>query len=530
MTPAAARSSDAPAGASNDCPWLADRGDGSYCNPVLFADYSDPDAIRIGKDYWMVASSFNHVPGLPLLHSRDLVNWRLAGHALKRLVPDEHFSAPRHGGGVWAPAIRHHAGRVWIFYPDPDFGIYQVHADDPRGEWSQPVLVKAGKGLIDPCPFWDDDGKAYLVHGWAKSRSGISNRLTLHRMEPLGTGVLDEGTVVVDGASLPGWNTIEGPKLYKRGGWYYIFAPAGGVATGYQAVFRSASILGPYEHRIVLQQGSTPVNGPHQGAWVDTEHGTDWFLHFQQVSPTGRVVHLQPLRWDEHGWLQIGNGGEPVETGRMPAMTEKEAFGPVASDSFTGEHLGPQWQWQANPAPGWASLTQRPGFLRLAAVPAPAGSSLWGAPNLLLQKVCAPSMRVTVSLDVSGLSDESLAGLVVFGYSYSYLGVRRMSGRARLVLASCQDAHRGGAETCLASLDLESDRVLLVVDLLPGERCQYSAGTGGRVLARVGPAVPVSLSAWVGAKVGLFALAPSGSREGGHVESDLFQVSALRAS
>src|SRR5262249_30528271 len=124
----------------------------TYTNPILHADYSDPDVVRVGADYYMTASSFSHVPGLPILHSNDLVSWTLVGHALPRLVPDDMFRVPQHGKGVWAPAIRHHAGRFWIYYPDPDVGIYVTTAQDPRGPWTAPVLVKGGKGLIDPCP------------------------------------------------------------------------------------------------------------------------------------------------------------------------------------------------------------------------------------------------------------------------------------------------------------------------------------------------------------------------------------------
>jgi beta-xylosidase len=227
---------------------MPDQGDGTYRNPVLFADYSDPDAIRVGNDYWLTASSFNHVPGLPILHSLDLVNWTLVNHALPRLSPNAHFAVPRHGEGVWAPAIRHHEGKFWIFFPDPDFGLYATTTDDPRGNWSAPKMVKAGKGLIDPCPFWDDDGTGYLIHAWAKSRSGVRNRLTLHRLSADHTTVIDDGEIVIDGDRIPGLNTVEGPKLHRRDGYYYVFAPAGGVRDGYQMVFRSREIRGPYEN------------------------------------------------------------------------------------------------------------------------------------------------------------------------------------------------------------------------------------------------------------------------------------------
>ena len=288
-------------------------------------------------------------PGLPILHSRDLVNWTLVGHALPRLVPEAVFRVPQHGKGVWAPAIRHHAGRFWIYYPDPDFGIYVTTAVDPRGEWSPPSLVLPGKGLIDPCPLWDDDGTVWLVHAWARSRAGFNNVITLRRLTPDGLAAADDGgVVIIDGNELPGYRTLEGPKLYKRGGEYLLFAPAGGVATGWQSVFRARDIRGPYRSRIVLDQGRSAVNGPHQGAWVDTPSGEDWYLHFQDKGPYGRIVHLEPMTWSEDGWPVIGwdpdrNGrGEPVTRWPKPAL-------PAAADGGSAE-LGRVRRRRARPA------------------------------------------------------------------------------------------------------------------------------------------------------------------------------------
>src|ERR1700730_2020583 len=246
--------------------WSADLGNGRFRNPVLYADYSDPDVVRVGDDFYLTASSFNAVPGLPILHSTDLVNWSIMGHALPRQPPFELFAHPQHGKGVWAPAIRHRNGEFIIYYSDPDFGIYRVKAPRPTGPWSPPVLVRQAQGWIDPCPFWDDDGNAYLVHALAASRSGINSVLIIHRMSEDGTRLLDEGVLVFDGKDRN--HTIEGPKLYKRNGYYYIFAPAGGVETGWQLVLRSRNIFGPYTERVVLQQGTTDINGPHQGGWV----------------------------------------------------------------------------------------------------------------------------------------------------------------------------------------------------------------------------------------------------------------------
>ncbi|MFT4175260.1 MAG: family 43 glycosylhydrolase, partial [Luteolibacter sp.] len=141
-------------------PWVSDQGDGTYKNPVLYSDYSDPDAVRVGDDYYMTASSFNHAPGLPILHSKDMINWTIINHALPVIPPKETYQKVLHGLGVYAPSIRYHDGTFFIFYGDPDFGIYMVSTKDPRGKWTEPLLIKEGPGYIDTCPLWDDDDVA----------------------------------------------------------------------------------------------------------------------------------------------------------------------------------------------------------------------------------------------------------------------------------------------------------------------------------------------------------------------------------
>ncbi|RYY67128.1 MAG: glycosyl hydrolase 43 family protein, partial [Chitinophagaceae bacterium] len=383
--------------------WVSDRGDGTYRNPVLHADYSDPDAIRVGEDYYLTASSFEDMPGLPILHSKDLVNWRLIGHALPRLDPAAHFAVPRHGGGVWAPSLRYHKGEFYLYYPDPDFGIYLLKATNAGGPWSAPVLVAAGKGLIDPCPLWDDDGQAYLVHAFAGSRAGIKSVLALRRLSPDGTRTLDEGVLIYDGhATDP---TIEGPKLYKREGWYYIFAPAGGVSTGWQLVLRSKNIYGPYERKVVMDQGGTTINGPHQGAWVRTQGGEDWFLHFQDKEAYGRVLHLQPMRW-KSGWPVIGvdsagsGKGVPVLRFRKPNVGRSWPLAtPLESDEFNSARIGVQWQWPANPKATWAFADAGAGVLRLFSDALPdSARNLWGAANVLQQKFPAETFSATTKV------------------------------------------------------------------------------------------------------------------------------------
>jgi beta-xylosidase len=492
-------------------PWLPDRGDGTYCNPVLYADYSDPDAIRVGDDYYLVASSFTCTPGLPILHSKDLVNWTIIGHALDHL-PDPRYEKVLPGCGVWAPAIRFHAGKYWIFYPTPDEGIFLVTATNPAGPWSAPHLVQEGKGLIDPCPFWDDDGKAYLVHAYAGSRAGIKHRLRVRPMAPDGSKLLGEGEIIYNNpAKHP---TLEGPKFMKRDGWYYILAPAGGVETGWQVVLRSKNIYGPYEDKIVLSQGRTDINGPHQGALVDTPAGGWWFLHFQDAGLYGRILHLQPVHWQD-GWALMGVDGEPVRRYAKPIVIPGQTpCAPATSDDFDVAQLGLQWQWQANYHDDWYSLTARPGWLRLfpQATVTPAGEQ----PNFLLQKFPAPSFTAETLLDFAPRQDGEEAGLVVTGGTPFLLGVRHEGGTNRMVLRV------GDRQDILA--EAGGQPVRLRVQVVAGGHCSFSFSTGGKFLPVPGT-FPATKGVWVGAKLGLYSLKPAApAAAAGHADFDYFHL------
>jgi beta-xylosidase len=494
----------------------------SYDNPVLDADWPDPDAIRVGDDYWMTTSSFNRAPGLPILHSRDLVSWELVGNALPAVPPLDHYALPRHGSGVWAPSLRHHDGRFVIVYPDPDHGIFVLTAPDARGPWTAPWLLLAGKGLIDPCPLWDDDGRTYLVHGWARSRSGVHNRLTVVEVDPGLRHVLDAPRQVVDGDAIPDCRTLEGPKLYQRDGWYWIFAPGGGVATGWQYVFRSRSVYGPYEHRVVLEQDTTPVNGPHQGAWVSTPDGEDWFLHFQDRGVFGRVVHLQPMRWADDGWPRLGEAvagddrrGRPVLSGPRPSVAgaagSQPQREPRRSDRFTATHLGPQWHWQANPQPGWATHAGD-GTLRLAALATDRGD-LREHPAVLGQQLPGKPSEWTTRVRLGGTCVGARAGVVVLGLQYAWLGLVRTPAGMRVV---CRRSVDGGGEDALADavvVDGDAVDLRVVVDATGTVRFGWRAGPGDDWCG-VGAAYPATVGRWIGAEIGLFAVAPVGSQTG----------------
>ncbi|GAB4094016.1 glycoside hydrolase family 43 protein [Flaviaesturariibacter terrae] len=510
--------------------WLSDQGDGTYVNPVLHADYSDPDAVRVGDDYYLTASSFEDMPGLPILHSKDLVNWRLVGHALTRLEPAAHFAVPRHGGGVWAPALRYHKGTFYLYYPDPDFGIFLLKAKKAEGPWSAPQLVLAGKGLIDPCPFWDDDGRAYLVHAFAGSRAGIKSVLALKRLSADGSHTLDEGVLVYDGhATDP---TIEGPKLYRRAGWYYIFAPAGGVSTGWQLVLRSKNIYGPYERKVVMDQGTSPVNGPHQGAWVQTQSGEDWFLHFQDKDAYGRVLHLQPMKW-VNGWPVIGadpsgsGKGIPVQRYRKPNVGHTwPRVTPLESDEFDGSRIGLQWQWPANPKATWAFADPGKGVLRLFSDVLPdSARNLWGAANVLQQKFPAETFTATTKITFyPNPKLQERAGLSVMGLAYAALALQRDSSGLRLLGLRCTDADRGGAESATVLAGALPPTVYLRVRVAAGGRCRFSWSVDGERFTEWPDEFVALPGRWKGAKLGLFCTRNTTINDAGYVDVDWFRI------
>lgn len=514
--------------------WVSDLGNGTYKNPVIDADYSDPDACRVGDDFYMTASSFDAVPGLPILHSKDLVNWKLIGHALKRQPPIEHFSKTQHGNGVWAPAIRFHKGEFLIYYPDPDFGIYVTKSKTPTGPWSEPKLVEGGKGLIDPCPFWDEDGQAYLSHGWAGSRAGIKSILTLKKMNNEGTEVLDEGVIVYDGHELD--PTIEGPKMYKRNGYYYLFAPAGGVSTGWQLVLRSKNVYGPYERKVVMAQGNTPINGPHQGAWVSTATGEDWFLHFQDKGIYGRVVHLQPMKW-ENDWPIIGsdkdgNGtGEPVLTHKKPNVGKNYPIQtPPESDEFDALQLGLQWQWQANPRGIWHT-TSNQGFLRLYSYKIPEDAkNLWDVPNLLMQKFPAQTFMVTIKLNFKPnpkLENEKV-GLLIMGKSYANLALKSSKDGLSLVYGICKKANEKTSEEETVISKIEPDKeIYLRVKVSEGGKCQFLYSVDNQTYTNTGEVFKADVGMWIGTKIGIFCTRTTQINDSGYADFDWFRVEPL---
>ncbi len=530
--------------------WSPDLGNGKYINPIIDADYSDPDVVRVGDDYYMTASSFSDIPGLPVLHSKDLVNWTIIGHAIAEMPDYAKFKTPNHGNAVWAPSIRYHNGEFFIYYGDPDLGIFMTKTKNPAGPWEPLTLVHKAKGIIDCCPFWDEDGKAYLPHGYAGSRAGVKSIIGMIEMTPDGKSTIGQDRIIYDG-HLDN-ETIEGAKMYKRGDWYYIFSPAGGVPTGWQEVLRSKNPWGPYETRNVLEQGDTDMNGPHQGAWIDTPDGKeDWFIHFQDKGPYGRVVNLEPMKWLENGWPVIGvdpdgdERGVPVRTYKKPNVGRTyPRQTPQDSDEFDSIELGKQWQWKDNPSALWYYCDAAASKLRLFSNALPENAkTIYDLPNLLLQKFPARNFTATAKVQFfprkkdGKLMEGERAGIVVMGYNFGTLSLMSRKDGIYLVQTECYKANKGGEESEVEAVKVDDGKEMYLRMRLdytgpkvPKQKPEYTAEAtfyysfDGKKYTKIGNPVKVDVGHWIGAKFGMYCSRSWSSNDSGWLDIDWFRV------
>ncbi len=506
--------------------WCPDLGNGTFQNPILYADYSDPDVCRVGDTFYMTASSFNYIPGLPILVSKDLVNWELRNYAIKERIPYDMYDSPAHAKGIWAPSIRYHNGEFFIFVGMPDQGIFMLKTKDPLGDWSEPILVLPGKGYIDPCPIWNEDGTAYVVHGYAKSRIGFKSILGIFQITPDGERAISDDVFLYDGTKTN--PTIEGPKVYKRNGYFYIFAPAGGVKTGWQTVLRSKNLYGPYEEKIVMHQGSSDINGPHQGGLVDTPSGEEWFIHFQDAGVYGRITHMQPVVW-KNDWPVIGKDVEGIDCGEPQHVypvpdcysTQVEPFFLKASDDFSSSELGLHWQWLANSKKMFYSLTERPGALRLYSITPTdeKNTVLWNCANVLTQKLVCPAFTADFTMDITGLKDNAQAGIIMIGGEYSALAFRKESKELKLVYFESETKKPDSAikdtntndikiENILHSTSVDSNASTAVLRIIFGadKVCQmYYKLENESEFTKIPFASTPKDHTWVGAKIGMFS-------------------------
>jgi len=486
-----------------------DQGDGTYINPVLNADYSDPDVIRVGKKYYMVASDF-HFLGMQILESDDLVNWTVIAQLYDRFdLPgwddNRHFS-----GGSWAPSIRYHAGRYWVYFCTPDEGLFMTNAKDPRGPWAPLCHVKEVAKWEDPCPVWDDKGNAYL----GRSCHG-AGPIILHRMSQDGTQLLDEGDTIYTGP------VAEGTKFFIKDGYYYLSIPEGGVGTGWQTVLRSKDLYGPYEKKIVLEQGTTDINGPHQGAFVETKKGEWWFYHFQEKQTIGRVVHMQPVYWKD-GWPVVGvdydgNGvGEPVTAWTKPDIRSKaEPHAPQTSDDFNST-LGLQWQFCHNPHDEYWKLSD--GSLQITAQKA---YNLMFAHNMITQKCTGNTGMVTTILDASDMQEGQRAGLLAIGNQFYGIGMICQEGKLNIYM----DARN--RPTLVQPTDLTVICLGVSYEIgRYGNTFQFWCGPDADSLEPYGETFSLASGFWKGCRFGLYTY--NTESDGGTARFDWFEYPVIQ--
>ncbi len=496
-----------------------DQRNGTYKNPVLNADYSDPDVICVNNKYYMVASDF-HFTGIQVLESQDMVNWQIVSQVYDRFDLPGWDKNLHYAGGSWAPAIRYHHGLFYVYFCTPDEGLFMATAQEAAGPWSKLHCVKDVKKWEDPCPFWDDDGKAYL----GRSQYG-AGPIIIHRMSDDGRQLLDNGVTVYTGP------VAEGTKIMKRNGYYYLIIPEGGVCCGWQTVLRSRNIYGPYEKRVVLEQGSTPVNGPHQGALVAAPDSTWWFYHFQEVHPNGRVVHLQPARWKDD-WPLIGvdidgNGiGEPVAVWPSPTPTTSPAVSNFSDDFsatqqyWAGQHqraLKLQWQWNHNPIDSAWSLSERSGWLTFHTIQS---KDLKESRNMLTQKTIGFESVATTHMDCTGLKNGDHAGLLCIGKQFWAVGICRQNGQNHFYIEEDGQRH-------LLSVCKQKTVYLRVTIDSRKNHHQFSMSTDGKRYQDVGQPFSLRMGYWKGSRVGLYSYNTE-APQGGKVQFDFFHYDIKR--
>ena len=487
-------------------------------NPVILSDYSDPDAIRYKDNYYMIASSFNHVPGVPVLKSKNLVNWKLIHYIFDEL-PFPRYNKVCHGDGAWAPSLRYHDGVFYAIIPFPDEGIYISSCKDiDKGDWSPLWCLIEAKGIIDPCPIWDED-KCYLVVGFAKSKIGFNSMLGVYEVTSDLKTKLTDYKIVFDGHYTQ--PTIEGPKFYKRNSFYYIMAPAGSVKTGWQVCLRSKNIYGPYEEKIVMMQGASKTNGPHQGALIDINENQFAFLHFQDMKAYGRVVHLQPVEWIED-WPICGKIGDPLLPGIPYEVCDylidlESNYSIPISDEFDSDELSLIWQTPANKTGHWYDL--KDGLtLHCVYTDEAASKALNLTPNLFLTKLALPSFTVHTLCHLHLEKDGDEVGLCYMGSSYAYVCVKRIHNQTYIQIR--QGNFKQEEDVILFEQPYGKSEIEFFMEYIGPE--SYRLGYNEEVYHEVFTATP---GRWIGGKYGIYA---KGKESEGMATFKYFRVDEIK--
>lgn len=405
----------------------SDNGNGTYTNPVIPADFPDPDVIRVGDTYYMVTTTMFVFPGVTILKSHDLVNWQYCSNAVPRFDFGKCYNldgCSRYGHGPWATSIRYHNGKFYLLFITLDEGGFMCTADKAEGPWH---ITHLPRGFYDASMFFDDDGKVYVAQG----NSRISITEVNDSLVPIG-----RDSVVFVGDIRHG---LEGTHMYKINGYYYLYSTYGG-GDGIQVALRSKNVYGPYEEKVVIKDTTRGKTfGIHQGALIETQTGEWWTMLFVDSGPFGRFPSLQPVTWKD-GFPVAGEDGHGVITYRKPNVGKTYPVTTLpASDEFNEKALPMQWNWNHNPDSTKWSLTERKGYLRLHTVRVVSG--LMEAVNTLTQRPFAKrdQMIPTIGdtkLDVAHIKDGDVAGLAVFQNPYAYIAVRKSNGKNYIVMVN----------------------------------------------------------------------------------------------
>lgn len=485
----------------------SDNGDGTFTNPVIAADFPDPDVIRVGDTYYMVSTTMFVFPGVTVLKSKDLVNWEYCSNAAPRF--DFHpcydlDGCNRYGHGQWATSIKYNKGKFYLLFITLDEGGFLCSADKAEGPWE---IRKLPKGFYDPGLFFDEDGRIYVAHGYGK----ISITELNADFSPKGDDVH-----VFTGDIRGG---LEGMHVYKINGYYYLYGTYGGV-DGIQVALRSKNIYGPYEQKVVIKERTPGVTfGIHQGALIQTQTGEWWTMLFVDSGPFGRFPSLQPVTWVDD-WPMVGVDGKAVVTCRKPDIGQEYPVAPLpTSDEFNDRELGMQWGWNHNPDPAKWSL--RGGKLRLETVKAVA--ALPEARNTLTQRPFAnydqstPTIGVT-KMAVSKMKDGDVAGLAVFQDPYAYIAIKQENGTKQLIMVN------NGKQVATTSLDKIKVIYLRTVASNRTKKATFEYSFDNEEFTQLGDELNMrfNLKVFTGNKFCLFNYATK--ETGGYVDFDWFRM------
>ncbi len=402
-------------------------------NPVIHADVPDLSMIRVGDTYYMSSTTMHMSPGVPIMRSKDLVNWQLVSYAYEVLDSVDALNLTNgksaYGSGSWASCLRYHKGVYYVSTFAGTTGKTYIYSTSniEKGPWKKIVFKPM---MHDHALFFDDDGRVYMVYGGGK--------LMLAELEADLSGIKAGTTpqVLIENASAPAGNDIglpaEGSQLFKENGKYYLFNicwPRGGMRT--VTIHRANTISGPYEGRLALQD-----KGVAQGGMISTPKGA-WFAYlFRDYGAVGRIPYWVPLQWKD-GWPVIGIDGKVPDTLNLPA-SKGLMPGIVASDEFNRRKKDPAlplvWQWNHNPDNAHWSITVRPGYLRLTA--SRVDTSLLLARNMLTQRTFGPTSAATTAIDVSNMKEGDYAGLTLLQKKYGWVGVKMEGGKKWLVVVN----------------------------------------------------------------------------------------------